>query len=302
MLGYYASPSVEVARFTTHGFDANPFLIDMATGEFSSAPAAVGSRLAVRQYDVRFPNGKTTLTGTLTIPPGAGAHPGVVYVSGSGATLREEAHWLDSLFISRGIAVLAYDKRGVGQSGGVYPGELASTETIATLAGDAAAAARFLAAQTGIDRSRVGFYGLSQGGWIIPQAVVRSGGAASWALIQSGPTVTQGESDTYANFAETLPASGGGEARPSARAERLRPGAVDQTADGSRAVALRGPRPRAADRHEHGDPARPGSRSRLHGQAVPGCAASAVRPDRLPGGALPRRRRDWLRRSTSFAA
>ena len=37
------------------------------------------------------------------------------------------------------------------------------------LAGDAVAAARFLAAQAGIDRSRVGLYGLSQGGWIIPR-------------------------------------------------------------------------------------------------------------------------------------
>jgi hypothetical protein len=138
VLGYYGAPRVEVVRFTRHGFDTLPFLVDMATGEFSSAPAAVGARLAVRQFDVRFPNGKTTLTGTLTIPPGSGTHPGVVYVSGSGDTLREEAHWLDALFVSHGIAVLAYDKRGVGQSGGVYPGDLASTETIATLAGDAA--------------------------------------------------------------------------------------------------------------------------------------------------------------------
>ena len=205
VLGYYAAPNVEIARFTRHGFDTRPFLIDMATGEFSPAPAAVGSRLAVRQLEVRFPNGKTTLAGTLTIPPGAGPHPGVVYVSGSGDTLREESHWLDALFISRGIAVLAYDKRGVGQSGGTYPGDLASTETIGTLAGDATAAARFLAAQSGIDGSRVGFYGLSQGGWIIPQAAVRSGGAVSWALIESGPTVTQGESDTYASFAQSLP-------------------------------------------------------------------------------------------------
>ena len=48
--------------------------------------------------------------------------------------------------------------------------------SIATLAGDAAAAARFLSAQAGIDRARVGFYGISQGGWIIPQAVVRATG------------------------------------------------------------------------------------------------------------------------------
>src|SRR5262249_20304684 len=106
----------------------------------------------------------------------------------------------ESVFVSRGIAVLAYDKRGNGQSTGRYPGSLASESTIGTLAGDAVAAARFLAAQRSIDRSRVGLYGLSQGGWIIPQAVGRAAGAVSWALIQSGPTVTQGESDTYANL------------------------------------------------------------------------------------------------------
>ncbi len=69
-----------------------------------------------------FPSGKTTLAGTLTVPPGVGAHPAVVYLSGSGPTLREESHWLDGLFVSRGIAVLAYDKRGVGV---VVPGRSA---------------------------------------------------------------------------------------------------------------------------------------------------------------------------------
>src|SRR5205823_920021 len=117
-----------------HGFNTKPFAIDMATGAFGPAPATVGARLDVHQFDVRFPSGKVTLAGTLTIPPGDRPHPAVVYVSGSGDTLREESHWLDSLFVSRGIAVLAYDKRGVGQSGGSYPGDLATDETIAALA------------------------------------------------------------------------------------------------------------------------------------------------------------------------
>ena len=203
-LGYFSSPNIEVVRFTRHGFSTTPFAIDLANGAFGPAPAQVGKRLAVRQFDVRFPSGKATLAGTLTVPPGAGPHPAVVYVSGSGDTLREESHWLDGLFVSRGIAVLAYDKRGVGQSGGVYTGDLASEETIATLAGDAAAAARFVAAQQGIDKARVGFYGLSQGGWIIPQATVRANGVVSWALIESGPTVTQGESDNYAGLAGSM--------------------------------------------------------------------------------------------------
>src|SRR5262249_28629330 len=195
----------EVARFTRFGFSTKPLAIDLATGAFGPAPAQTGQRLDVRQYEVRFPNGRTTLTGTLTVPPGAGPHPAVVYVSGSGNTLREESHWLDGLFVSHGIAVLAYDKRGVGESGGVYAGSLASETTIDQLAGEAAAAARFLSAQAGIDRSRVGFYGISQGGWIIPQAAVRANGVVSWAVIESGPTVTQGESDTFAAFAQTQP-------------------------------------------------------------------------------------------------
>src|SRR5262249_8712643 len=58
------------------------------------------------------------------------------------------------------------------------------------------------------DRARVGFYGISQGGWIIPQAIVRANGAASWAVIESGPTVTQGESDTFASFAESQSIAG----------------------------------------------------------------------------------------------
>jgi hypothetical protein len=138
-LGYFASPNVEVARFTRHGFNTKPFAIDLATGAFGPPPATVGTRLDVHLFDVRFPSGKATLAGTLTLPPGNGPHPAIVYVSGSGDTLREESQWLDGLFVSRGIAVLAYDKRGVGQSGGVYPGDLASDTTIATLAGDAEA-------------------------------------------------------------------------------------------------------------------------------------------------------------------
>jgi dienelactone hydrolase len=201
-LGYF--PNLQVARFTRYGYSTRPFAIDLSTGAFASVPSNPGARLDVRQYDVRFANGRTTLAGTLTLPPGAGPHPGVVYVSGSGDTLREEAQWLQGLFVARGIAVLAYDKRGVGQSGGTYPGSLASDDTIATLAGDAAAAARFLAKQKGIDAKRVGLYGLSQGGWIVPQAAVRAGGVVSWAVVESGPTVTQGESDNFAGLAGDL--------------------------------------------------------------------------------------------------
>jgi hypothetical protein len=198
-LGYFGSPQVEIARFTRFGFSTRPVAIDRDTGAFRAA-VPTAARVGVRQYEVRIPVPGATLAGTLTIPPGPGPHPAYVYVSGSGPTLREESHWFDSVFVSRGIAVLSYDKRGIGQSSGHYPGDFASVTTIDQLAGDAAAAARFLAAQPGIDPKRVGLVGISQAGWIIPQAAVRSRGAVAWAVIESGPTVTQGESDDYANI------------------------------------------------------------------------------------------------------
>jgi pimeloyl-ACP methyl ester carboxylesterase len=202
-LGYFDRP-LEVARFTRFGYPTAPFAIDSRTGAFGPVPTD-GTRIDVRQFEVRFRSGPATLAGTLTVPPGPGPFPAAVYVSGSGPTLREESHWLDGLFVSHGVAVLAYDKRGIGQSGGTYPGDLATDTTIATLAGDAVAAVQFLRAQSGIDPARVGFYGISQGGWIIPQAAVRAGPAISWAVIESGPTVTQGESDTFAGLAGNLP-------------------------------------------------------------------------------------------------
>src|SRR3954469_4418122 len=51
---------------------------------FGATSAVVGGasygRLPFRQLEVRFPSGGVTLSGTLTVPPGAGPHPGVAWV------------------------------------------------------------------------------------------------------------------------------------------------------------------------------------------------------------------------------
>src|SRR5262245_42023384 len=110
--------------------------------------------LAARAIDVRFRSGSATLAGTLMLPPGAGRHAAVVYVTGSGPTTREYLPELQALLLHDGVAVLAYDKRGVGASGGSYPGESPTETTIDQLARDAAAAGRFLAARAEIDPAR----------------------------------------------------------------------------------------------------------------------------------------------------
>jgi pimeloyl-ACP methyl ester carboxylesterase len=157
------------------------------------------NRIPARQLEVRF-GSRPTLGGTLTLPAGPGPFPAAAVVHGSGPSERDEGQYMTALLLRRGIAVLAYDKRGNGQSGGRYPGDQATPETVDVLARDAQAAAAFLAAQAEIDTRRIGLVGGSQAGWIIPLAAARLSQTISWALIESGPVVTVGESDYFASL------------------------------------------------------------------------------------------------------
>src|SRR5262249_13147885 len=104
------APAAGTARF-----DATTSLVDGAALKRSSG----------RQLEVRFKSGSATLSGTLTLPPGSGPFAAVAWVHGSGRTTRAYLPDLQALLVHDGVAVLAYDKRGVGQSGGSYPGEAA---------------------------------------------------------------------------------------------------------------------------------------------------------------------------------
>jgi dienelactone hydrolase len=104
------------------------------------------------------------------------------------------------MLLRHGVAVLVYDKRGNGQSGGIYPGASPTAGAIDTLARDAAAATRFLAAQPEIDRTRVGLTGQSQAGWIVPLAASREP-SVRFLVLFSGPAVTADENDIYQDLA-----------------------------------------------------------------------------------------------------
>ena len=140
------------------------------------------------------------LSGTLTLPPGPGRHPAVAFVHGSGPTQRSYLPELQALLVRNGVAVLAYDKRGIGQSGGSYPGESPTADANDILARDAAAAARFLRSQPEIDPARLGLAGHSQAGWIMPLAGSREP-AIRFLVIFSGPAVTADENDLYQDLA-----------------------------------------------------------------------------------------------------
>jgi dienelactone hydrolase len=134
------------------------------------APPRIAERVEIeRQEEVRFSNGDIQLAGTLRTPATGARHPAIILVHYSGPANRESVLPFARFLIRRGIAVLGYDKRGVGASTGDW--KVASFDD---LAGDAVAAFAHLKTREDIDPARVGLLGVSQAGWIMPLAAVKA--------------------------------------------------------------------------------------------------------------------------------
>jgi hypothetical protein len=130
------------------------------------------------------------LAGTLTIPDGLGPFSGAVLVSGSGPQDRDESlmghkpFWVLADHLSReGIAVLRFDDRGVGSSGGEF-----GTATSEDFTTDALAGVEYLEDQDRIATNRVGIVGHSEGGLIAPLAATRSERVA-YIVMLAGPGI-----------------------------------------------------------------------------------------------------------------
>ena len=122
-----------------------------------------------KREEVRFPSGNLRLTGTLIAPTTGGKYPAIILVHGSGPENREHMLPFARPLIRRGIAVLGYDKRGVGESTGDW--KTASFDDLAT---DVVAAFDYLKTRGDVDRAQIGLLGASQAGWIMPAAAVRA--------------------------------------------------------------------------------------------------------------------------------
>jgi uncharacterized protein len=146
-------------------------------------------------------SGQALLACTLTTPPGAGRRPGLTFAHGAGMSPRAFNTGIARYANHLGLVTLSCDKRGIGQSGGRYPGEFPSEQAVDQYARDVAAQARFLAAQREVDPARVGVAGGSQAGWIMPPAAVREARIRFMIGLVS-PTLTQGETDLWADLNE----------------------------------------------------------------------------------------------------
>ncbi len=119
--------------------------------------------------EIKFVSEGISLTGTIFTPNNVQA--AVVIVHGSG----QEKRMINfaTILANNGIAVLTYDKRGVGESAGVYAGPEVGTNNVDfsnlnLLSLDASAAINTLSKYLSNDQIPIGLIGGSQAGWIIP--------------------------------------------------------------------------------------------------------------------------------------
>jgi len=188
---FFAGPgaalSTSIESRITFQRDSASRIVSLTWQRDGAAPRTAKRVEIETREDVRFTNRDVQLTGTLVAPSGGGRHPAIVLVHGSGAENRAYMLPWARFLIRHNIAVLGYDKRGVGESSGDW-----NTATYADLAGDAVAAVEYLKTRRDIDAAQIGLLGISQAGWIMPIAAVRSKDVAFLISI-SGAGVTPAE-------------------------------------------------------------------------------------------------------------
>lgn len=163
--------------------------------QVAEAPVAKPGSFA--EVEARFANPAAPgveLAGTLSLPKGRGPFPAVILIAGSGPMTRDEEVAGHALFKGladhlnqHGLAVLRYDKRGVGKSSGNY-----GSATSLDFASDVHAALHWLRNRPETDVTRVGLIGHSEGGLIAPMVSVKDQGLA-FVVLMAGTAVPGAE-------------------------------------------------------------------------------------------------------------
>jgi pimeloyl-ACP methyl ester carboxylesterase len=137
------------------------------------------------------PKAKIKLAAALSKPKGPGPFPAAIMISGSGPQDRDgtgmyghKPYWVLADHLTRqGIAVLRFDERGVGKSGGAFFGA-----TSDDFASDVLAGVNYLKSRQDIHPGKIGLVGHSEGGVIAPLVASQSDDVAFTVLL-AGPAV-----------------------------------------------------------------------------------------------------------------
>ena len=178
---------------TISSFGGGVFTDAMGFGRKASFSVSRGRlpKLEARLQSIRFRNGDVTLAGTFVRPRRAGPYPTIVFVHGSGPTIRWYYLARAIELAKLGFASVIYDKRGCGESTGDW-----TNASLDDLSRDAVAAVKYAASLPDVDRTRVGLWGHSQGGWVVPRALAL-GAPAAFAIVLAGGATPPREVELY---------------------------------------------------------------------------------------------------------
>jgi len=178
-----------------------PSFIDPETARCDQPSATFAAEQVLadhREVDAHYTCEGAVQAATLYLPKGGGRHPALVWVHGAGEARRIPYGFpiFESL-IQSGIAVLSYDKRGVGESeGACCPGDNGQFNL---LTADVVGAVGVLRSRSDIDPRQIGLFGASQAGWIAPRAAVEA--HTAFLALASAPTVTERTANLYERLA-----------------------------------------------------------------------------------------------------
>lgn len=137
-------------------------------------PACVRQPQPTGIEEITFQSGEFTLVGDLRTPAGTGPFPVVLFVHGSGNADRTMfGMYLPIMerMLRAGYAVFSWDKPGYGESTGQVDNTPRVLHKRAQIVLDAI---DVMQARPDIDRRRIGLWGISQGGYVMPLVLLQS--------------------------------------------------------------------------------------------------------------------------------
>jgi pimeloyl-ACP methyl ester carboxylesterase len=159
-------------------------------------PLGKFARLETRKEEVTFSHHDIRLSGSLVSLQTKGKHPAIVLLHGSGPEDRDYLGPWVGFFSQLGMAVLSYDKRGVGKSTRDW-----KSARLEELADDAVSAVETLRQRPEIDAQKIGVFGISQAGWVAPIVASRVKDLR-FVLLHAGGVLPPGELGLLAIEAE----------------------------------------------------------------------------------------------------
>ncbi len=135
--------------------------------------------------EVTFHSNGFKIVGDLRRPAEGEMHPAVIMLHGDGPATRDGNVPFEPTiqrFLRNGYAVFSWDKPGSGESTGELDGEYELSQRAAILADGI----EILKEHPSIDSTRIGLWGLSQAGWVMPLALELTDEVAFMIVVSGG--------------------------------------------------------------------------------------------------------------------